>query len=191
MNFILRHKGLSQPILVSSEMRTAINADLRSGEGGYLIFGNYTLSRWGVEAIEPQDEFLAGDADNLARFDEVRCRWGFKQKRGEHKCSEAGCHRKARRDSPYIRPETWAKFDEAMNVPTLEAKADHVDKRTIVSVTEKSFRSGQTVLPTLVRFYRENPSQLSPDVRVICASFDGMEMSKVPRRSMADFSSDA
>ncbi len=187
MLYVLRHRGLSLPLLLTEEARDAVNRALQSDDKGAIFLGTYTFSRWGVDAIEPQEDFLAGDAERLARSDQARCKWGVVHPKGEHRCSEAGCRQRARRDSPYIRPETWAKDVGQQARPVPSASASHVERATIVRVTETAFRSGRPVLRTLVKFYRDDPAGVSVDLRRICASFDAVPIADVPQRSLADF----
>lgn len=187
MLYVLKHRALSVPILLSDEARAEINKALQSDEkGGAIFLGPYTLSRWGVDAIEPQADFLLGDAERLSRSDQARCKWGVVHHKGEHRCTESGCQKRARRDSPYILPETWAKAD-AEKPATPAAKARHVERATILRVTETAFRSGRPVLRTLVKFYRDDPTRVAADLRRVCATFDGVPVDAIPHRSLSDF----
>lgn len=177
--FVLKHRDLPVPLVLSSEAHAAVKDAVRRKEQ-VVVLGDYILNV-AMMSVIPQEQFLASDTDELAKRGKARCRWGMVYAvEGRHDCRETSCARNADRNSPFVWPATWGYHEQDVLAADAFRTGDRTALRASVQKLEERFAAGELVLRELVRIYRKDGGLLSDDMITLLEQFSAVPLSSVP-----------
>lgn len=174
--YVVKHRELPVPILVDDATREVVNAAIRSKQSAVMV-GTSTLPTFGLFVLSQRD-FLENDHEELRRHGRTRCPWGRIHGAEESVRHGDVCRPGARRDSPFILPETWTR---AVAVPAdAGPAAEPASPEVVIRATERAIGNGHRAFRSLVRMYRRFPQYVSPRYKAACAAYDRAGIEDVP-----------